>query len=118
MMIASDAQTTSSGRRRQCGHAGAGELRRRADRRADRRCRSDSSFVPATIVVDDDNAVAREADVELEPVDAEGQPLSKAASVFSGASPLPPRCAKTSGRARWKKGCLTRESVLRRPACC
>ena len=31
------------------------------------------------------------------------RPSSKAASVFSGASALPPRCANTRGRPRWKK---------------
>ena len=57
------------------------------------------------IVVHDDDAVAREVDVELEAVGAAAMPASNAASVFSGASALPPRCANTSGREAAKNGC-------------
>lgn len=54
------------------------------------------------IVVHDDDAVAREMHVELGTVGAEGEPVVEGL-VFSGASALSPRCAKTSGRDDSKK---------------
>ena len=69
------------------------------------------------IVVHDDDAVAREAHVELEAVGAEREARSNAAIVFSGASAAPPRCANTQRTGDAKETESLTPSVLPQPAC-
>ncbi len=87
------------------GTSGAPRARRRSRRAIGPRSVVVRSSV--AIVVHDDDAVAREADVELEAVGAERQPLSNAAIVFSGASARAAAVREDERTRDAKKGCRT-----------